>query len=93
MSVEIHIVLFIIFCMFDVAMIYVIWNLLRKTELLETWVEEFTTTIDSVNDEIKTIDTLGSFESDDETGATFKQIQKTVNRLTILRGEDVDDNK
>ena len=21
---------------------YVIWNLMRKTELLETWVEEFT---------------------------------------------------
>ena len=93
MSVEIHIVLFIIFCMFDVAMIYVIWNLLRKTELLETWVEEFTTTIDSVNDEIKTIDALGSFESDDETGAIFKQIQETVNKLTILRGEDVDDTK
>ena len=92
MILEIHIVLFIIFCMFDVAMIYVIWNLLRKTELLETWVEEFTTTIDSVNDEIKTIDALGSFESDDETGAIFKQIQQTVNKLTILRGEDVDDN-
>ena len=71
---------------------YVIWNLMRKTELLETWIEEFTTTIDSVNNEIKTIDALGSFESDDETGAIFKQIQETVNKLTILRGEDVDDN-
>jgi len=72
---------------------YVIWNLMRKTELLETWVEEFTNTIDSVNNEIKTIDVLGSFESDDETGAIFKQIQETVNRLNTLRGEDVDDNK
>jgi len=70
---------------------YVIWNLMRKTELLETWVEEFTTTIDSVNNEIKTIDALGSFESDDETGAIFKQIQETINRLNTLRGEDVDD--
>ena len=72
---------------------YVIWNLMRKTELLETWVEEFTNTIDVVNNEIKTIDALGSFESDDETGAIFKQIQQTVNKLTILRGEDVDDTK
>ena len=71
---------------------YVIWNLMRKTELLETWVEDFTQTIDSVNNEIKTVDALGSFESDDETGAIFKQIQETVNKLTILRGEDVDDN-
>jgi hypothetical protein len=70
---------------------YVIWNLMRKTELLETWVEEFTTTIDLVNNEIKTIDALGSFESDDETGAIFKQIQETINRLNTLRGEDVDD--
>ena len=70
---------------------YVIWNLMRKTELLETWVEEFTTTIDSVNNEIKTIDALGSFESDDETGAIFKQIQQTIEQLNRLRGEDVDD--
>jgi|TARA_R110002110_G_scaffold272166_1_gene487713 hypothetical protein len=72
---------------------YVIWNLMRKTELLESWVEEFTDTIDSVNNEIKTIDALGSFESDDETGAIFKQIQETINRLNTLRGEDVDDTK
>tara|TARA_B100000287_G_scaffold36287_1_gene33406 strand:- start:292 stop:552 length:261 start_codon:yes stop_codon:yes gene_type:complete len=71
---------------------YVIWNLMRKTELLETWVEEFTQLIDSVNDELKLIDGRGSFESDDETGTIFKQIQETVNKLTILRGEDVDDN-
>ena len=93
MIVEIHIVLFILFCMFDVAMIYIIWNLLRNTELLETWVEDFTQTIESVNDELKLIDTRGSFESDDETGAIFKQIQETINRLNRLRGEDVDDTK
>jgi len=72
---------------------YVIWNLMRKTELLETWVEEFTQLIESVNTELKLIDTRGSFESDDETGAIFKQIQETINRLNTLRGEDVDDNK
>ena len=70
---------------------YIIWNLMRKTELLETWVEEFTVLIENVNDELKTIDSNGSFESDDETGAIFKQIQETVNKLTVLRGEDVDD--
>ena len=72
---------------------YIIWNLNRKTELLETWVEDFTQTIDSVNNEIKTVDALGSFESDDETGAIFKQIQQTIEQLNRLRGEDVDDTK
>jgi len=70
---------------------YVIWNLMRKTELLETWVEEFTQLIESVNSELKVIDARGSFESDDETGTIFKQIQQTVDKLNILRGEDVDD--
>ena len=72
---------------------YVIWNLTQKTELLETWVEDFTQTIESVNNEIKLIDARGGFESDDETGAIFKQIQQTVEQLNRLRGEDVDDTK
>ena len=84
-------ILEIIFCLIILTEAYVIWNLMRKTELLETWVEEFTVLIENVNDELKTIDSNGSFESDDETGAIFKQIQETVNKLTVLRGEDVDD--
>ena len=72
---------------------YVVWNLMRKTEVLESWVEQFNEIIISVNAELKLIDTKGSFQSDDETGAIFKQIQQTVNKLNTLRGEDVDDTK
>ncbi len=70
---------------------YVIWNLMRKAEVLETWVEEFTVLIESVNQELQTIDQSGAFAADDEVGATFNQIKQTVNKLTVLRGEDVDD--
>ena len=84
-------ILEIIFGLIILTEAYVIWNLMRKAELLETWVEDFTMLIENVNDELKTIDSNGSFESDDETGAIFKQIQETVNKLTVLRGEDVDD--
>jgi len=84
-------ILEIIFGLIILTEAYVIWNLMRKAELLETWVEDFTMLIENVNDELKTIDSKGSFESDDETGTIFKQIQETVNKLTILRGEDVDD--
>jgi len=70
---------------------YVVWNLMRKTEVLESWVEGFNEMIISVNTELKLIDTKGSFQSDDETGAIFKQIQQTVNKLNDLRGEDVND--
>ena len=69
---------------------YVIWNLTKKTELLETWVEDFTQTIDTVQSDLKKIDYKGSFESDDETGTIFEQIKETVNQLESYRGEDVD---
>ena len=69
---------------------YVIWNLTRKAEMLETWVEDFTQTIDTVQSDLKKIDYKGSFESDDETGIIFEQIKNTVNQLESYRGEDVD---
>ena len=70
---------------------YVIWNLTKKTELLETWVEDFTQLIESVDNELNVIDSTGHFESDDEIGAIFKQIKQTVNQLNRLRGIDVND--
>ena len=69
---------------------YVIWNLMKKTELLETWVEEFTQRIETVQTDLKVIDDKGAFESDDEVGAIFEQIKETVNQLDTLRGEEVD---
>ena len=67
---------------------YVIWNLTRKTELLETWVEDFTQTIEIVQNDLKKIDYRGSFESDDETGIIFEQIKDTVNKLESYKGEE-----
>ena len=80
----------IILGLFSLVEGYVIWNLTRKTELLETWVEDFTQTIDTVQSDLKKIDYKGSFESDDETGIIFEQIKNTVNQLESYRGEDVD---
>ena len=71
---------------------YGIWNLMRKTELLETWVEEFTQRIQIVQNDLNEIDSKGAFESDDETGTIFEQIKETVNQLDNLKGEDVDAN-
>ena len=67
---------------------YVIWNLNKKTELLETWVENFSNTIQTIQEELKDIDSRGVFESDDEIGAIFKQIKQTVNQLQSYIGEE-----
>jgi len=68
---------------------YVIWNLIRKTELLEVWVERFTQDIQTVQNDLKDIDSSGAFESDDEVGTIFEQIKETVNQLDNLKGEEV----
>ena len=66
---------------------YVIWNLTRKTELLETWIEGFSDKIVDVQQELKDIDSTGHFEADDEIGTIFKQIQDTIDQLSDLKGE------
>ena len=60
---------------------YVIWNLNRKTELLETWVEDFSDRIAQVQQELKDIDSTGHFESDDEVGSIFDSIKDIINDL------------
>ena len=71
---------------------YVIWNLIRKTELLETWVEDFTQRIETVQTDLKVIDAKGAVEADDEVGTIFKQIKETVNKLDNLIGEEINAN-
>ena len=66
---------------------YIIWNLNTKQEILETWIENFIQTIEKVNIELKQIDYLGSFESDDETGSIFEQIKTIIKQLDKFRGE------
>ena len=60
---------------------YVIWNLTKKTELLETWVEDFTQRIQTVQNDLNEIDSSGAFESDDEVGTIFEKIKETVKQL------------
>jgi hypothetical protein len=81
-------VLEIILGLFVLTEAYIIWNLMKKTELLETWVEGFTQMVETVQQELSEIDSRGSFESDDETGAIYKQIKDTVNQLESYKGEE-----
>ena len=60
---------------------YVVWNLLNKVELLETWVEDFSDRVAGTWEEIKTIDSTGHFESDDEIGSIFTSIKQTIEEL------------
>ena len=71
---------------------YIIWNLNKKTEMLETWVEDFSQRIETVQTDLKVIDNRGAFEADDEVGTIFEQIKETVNQLDDLIGEEINAN-
>ena len=69
---------------------YVIWNLTRKTELLETWIENFGDKVSQVQDDLTTIDSTGHFESDDEIGAIFDGIKDIINDLNnFVESEEI----
>ena len=64
---------------------YVIWNLFRKTELLENWVENFSQQAESVQRKLKEVDSKGYFEVDDEVGSVFEKIKEITNELDNLK--------
>ena len=69
---------------------YIIWNLMKKTEMLEDWVETFTQRIEKVQTDLKEVDATGHFEADDEVGTIFEQIKDIISELDELKGEEVD---
>jgi len=82
-------ILEIIMSCIAVTFAYTTFNLTRKVETLETWVENFSSQINTVQTELEEIDESGAFASDDEVGATFTQIKETIKQLEQFRGEQV----
>tara|TARA_Y100000114_G_scaffold157234_2_gene188252 strand:- start:2345 stop:2590 length:246 start_codon:yes stop_codon:yes gene_type:complete len=66
---------------------YVVWNLMRKQEMLEGWVENFITTIEKIDQDLKNIDYRGSFKTDDEVGTIFEEIKNTLKQLDQFKEE------
>lgn len=71
--------------------LYVNWNLLKKTELLESWMEETSDMVQNTYTELQKIDSTGHFESDDEIGSIFEGIKLVIANLNnYVKGEDID---
>ena len=67
---------------------YVIWNLTRKTELLETWIEDFSDRMYRAYNDMKVIDAKGVFEADDEVGEVFTQLRDITEQLSTIGLEE-----
>ena len=81
----------IVLGVFVVVELYIIWNLMRKTETLETWIVNIENEMNQIQIDMKKIDDKGYFESDDEVGEKFKQINSVIQNIETLRGENASD--
>ena len=86
-------VLEIIMSCIAVTFAYTTFNLTRKVETLETWIVNIENEMTQVQIEMKEIDDKGYFESDDEVGEKFSQINKVIQNIETLRGDNASNAK
>jgi hypothetical protein len=61
--------------------IYGIWNLLKKLERYEDFIEEETIKNQALLEALREIDSREMFEKDDDVGSIFYQIKETIERF------------
>ena len=60
------------------------FNLTRKVERLETWIESYAQRIQDTQQVLKEIDQKGNFEADDEVGVVFTSIKEAIDELNEI---------
>jgi len=68
---------------------YTSFNLFKKVERLEDWVEDYSQRIVEADDTLKQLDSEGKFESDDEIGVIFDGIKNTIKDLSTINNKDI----
>jgi len=76
----------------NIALFYGVRNLLRKNENQEdvlakylNYMDSLSKTIDYVDEKLKKIDVKGTFQSDDEIGWFFREVQSMQSKLTNFK--------
>jgi len=65
------------------------FNLTRKSERLESWIEDYAQRIQETQRVLKEIDNKGTFEADDEIGVTFTAIKEAVDELNEITEQEI----
>ena len=68
---------------------YIIWNLTRKTERLETSIEDYAQRVIDTQETLNIIDDKGNFEADDEVGVVFDSIKETIDELSSITEKEL----
>ena len=65
------------------------FNLTRKVERLETWIEDYAQRIKDTKQVLEEIDAKGSFEADDEIGVVFTSIKEAVDEINEITEKEL----
>ena len=65
------------------------FNLTRKVERLETWIESYAQRIQDTKQVLEEIDAKGSFEADDEIGVVFTSIKEAVDEINQITEKEL----
>jgi hypothetical protein len=65
------------------------FNLTRKTERLESWIEDYAQRIQDTQQVLKEIDQKGNFEADDEVGVIFQAIKEAVDEINEITEQEI----
>ena len=68
---------------------YTSFNLFKKVERLEDWVEDYSQRIVDADTTLNELDSEGKFESDDEVGTIFTGIKQTIQDLNTINNKDI----
>ena len=82
-------IVYIILGIISLTLSYVVFNLTRKVERLETWVEDYAQRIIDTQQVLKEIDSKGDFEADDEVGVIFQSIKETIDEINEITEQEL----
>ena len=80
---------YIILSLIVITLGWTTFNLTRKVERLETWVEDYAQRIQDTSRVLKEIDQKGNFEADDEVGVIFTAIKEAIDELNEITQEEL----
>lgn len=72
---------YIILSLFVITLGWTTFNLTRKVERLETWIEDYAQRVQDTQQVLDELDNKGTFEADDEIGVVFQSIKETITEL------------
>jgi len=65
------------------------FNLTRKAERLENWIEDYAQRIQDTKQVLDELDNKGTFQADDEIGVVFTAIKEAVDEINEITEQEI----